>query len=150
MNKQSKTVFLAALAFAAHSGSASAYYSASATLDAAGNRAGAADLAVVRCFDNGNGAPHHLAAAVQDLSPPASGLLLSLQILKAPSIATVTDRASADGNFSPIAILAGGAGTYYLSLSKTAAGARNFLVGWECQTASNTGTGTDISVLQIQ
>lgn len=152
MKNQTKKSFIAAsvLAVAGYVGPAMAYYSGQATLDVAGNNAKAADLAVVNCYDDGHGAPHHLAAAVQDLSPPSPGLLVNLQLFKSPQITTVTDTVSADGNYSPIATLNGGPGNYYLSIHKTNAGARNFLVGWECQTVDNVGTGTNISVLQFQ
>ena len=152
MNKTfCKPIFLAALlAAAGHAAPAAAYYSAGVTLDAGGGNAAATDLAAVNCYDNGAGAPHHLAAAVQDMSPPVSGLLVGLHIFKDIQMTTATDAASADGGWSPIASLAGGAGTYYLSVRKTKAGARNVYVGWECQTAANAATGTGISVLQVQ
>lgn len=141
---------MATLATAAYSGNALAYYSGTAVLDPSGTNASATDLASVDCYDNGNGAPHHFSAAVQDMSPSASGLWVSLHILKDSQMTTVTDHASGDGGWSQIATVNGGPGTYYMSVRKTAAGSRNFLVGWECQTINNVGTGTDLKVLQFQ
>jgi hypothetical protein len=135
---------------AGHSPSALAYYSGGGVLDAAGNNASATDLATVNCFDDGHGEPHHFSAAVQDQSQPVPGLLVSLHIFKLPSMTTVTDTVSGDGNWSDIATVVGGPGTYYLSIRKTAAGARTFFAGWECQTINNVGTGTEINVLQMQ
>jgi len=146
-----RNVFLAAaLGGLGQAGPALAYYNGAATLDPGGNNAQATAFAAVNCFNNGNGDPHHFSAAVQDLSAPSPGLLVSLHIFKDTQMTTVTDPASGDGNDSPFAIVAGGAGTYYLSIRKTDLGARNFNVAWECQTIDNVGTGTGISVLQIQ
>jgi hypothetical protein len=153
MNKTSlKHVFLASLLVAwGYAGSALAYYSAeNIPLDAGGGNPGASDYAAVTCYDNGNGAPHHFSAALQDLSAPVPGLFVSLHIFKDTQMTTVTDSVSADGNWSPIATVAGGPGVYYLSVRKTNTGVRNFTIGWECQTADFRGTGTDISVLQVQ
>ncbi len=143
-----KSGFIAASLLAAmgYAGHAMAYGVGSAVLDAAGNNASATDLASVNC----PAGTHHLSAAVQDTSPAAPGLWVSLRLFKDTQMTTVTDTVSADGNWSPIATLNGGPGTYYLSVSKTNVGARNFTVGWECQSADNVGTGTDIQVLQIQ
>jgi hypothetical protein len=145
-----RALLASALAMLGLAGPSQAYYSASATLDVAGNNASAVAYAAVQCYDNGAGPPDHLAAAVQDLSAPVSGLFLSLHIFKDTQMTTVTDAAAGDGGFSPVAVLAGGPGTYYLSLRKTSQGARAFNIGWECQTADNVGTGTGITVLQFQ
>jgi len=146
-----KNAFLASLlAACGYAGPALAYYSGGATLDPGGNNAQASAYATVNCYDNGAGAPHHLSASVQDLSAPAPGLLVSLHIFKDTQMTTTTDAASGDGVDSPYATLAAGGGVYYLSVRKTNQGARNFQVTWECQTANNAGTGTGLSVLQIQ
>lgn len=143
--------FIASIVIAlGHIGSAPAYYSAAATLDPGGSNAQATDLASVNCYDDGNGAPDHLSATVMDASAPMPGLLVSLQLFKDTHMTTVTDIASGDGNYSPNATLFGGSGVYSLSVHKTNVGARNFYVAWECQTANNVGTGTGITVLQIQ
>jgi len=62
----------------------------------------------------------------------------------------VTDTVSGDANSSPAAMIGGGDGVYYLSVSKTASGARNFTVTYHCQTAADVHTGTDITVFQVQ
>ena len=125
-------------------------HSAGATIDAAGNNASATDLASVICYDDGNGAPHHLYTQIQDTSSPVSGLLVSTQIYKDNQMTNTTDTVSGDANYSIPAILNGGQGEYILSVSKTAVGARNFNITYHCQTAADVHTGTDITVFQVQ
>jgi len=125
-------------------------HSAGATIDSDGNNASATDLAQVICYDDGDGPADHLYVTIQDNSPPVSGLLLSAQIFKDGQMTNVTDTVSGDANSSPPARISGGDGVYYLSVSKTATGARNFTVTYHCQTAADVHTGTDITVLQGQ
>lgn len=146
-NKFFQTLMAATLATAA--GQALAH-SAGAVLDAAGNNASATDMAQVICYDDGNGTPHHLYTQIQDLSPPVPGLYLSTQIYTDTQMANATDPVSGDTSPSPVAAVAGGEGPYYVVISKTAAGARTFDFTYHCQTANDTHTGTDISVLQVQ
>ena len=149
-----KTAFLAASISVAlgYSGLTAAYYSAEVVLDPAGNNANATDLAVVTCGDGTD----NFSAAVNDLSSPVSGLLVSLHIFtqNAPAgvnyMATVTDGVSGDGGWSDIASVYAGPGTYYLSVVKTNAGFRDITVGWDCRDANNNSTGISINVLQFQ
>ena len=140
------SLILAAIAYANYA----AAHSAGATIDAAGNNASATDLAQVICYDDGDGPTDHLYVTIQDNSPPVSGLLLSAQVYKDGHMTNVTDTVSGDANSSPLARIGGGDGVYYLSVSKTASGARNFTVTYHCQTAADVHTGTDITVLQVQ
>ena len=125
-------------------------HSAGATIDSAGNNASATDLAQVICYYDGDGPTDHLYVTIQDNSPPVSGLLLSAQVYKDGHMTNVTDTVSGDANSSPSAKISGGDGVYYLSVSKTATGARDFTVTYHCQTAADVHTGTDITVLQVQ
>jgi len=125
-------------------------HSAGGTIDSAGNNASATDLAQVICYDDGDGPTDHLYVTIQDNSPPVSGLLISAQIFKDGQMTNVTDTVSGDANSSPPARISGGDGVYYLSVSKTATGARNFTVTYHCQTAADVHTGTDITVFQVQ
>ena len=127
-----------------HTGLSMAYGIGGAVLDPAGNNASATDLASINCPSG----THHFSAAVQDNSIPVSGLLVSVHIYKDTQMTTAT--APTDGNWSDIATVNGGAGTYYLSVRKTNAGARSFTVGWDCQTSDNNSTGIDLNVLQVQ
>ena len=140
------SLILAAIAYANYA----AAHSAGATIDAAGNNASATDLAQVICYDDGDGPTDHLYVTIQDNSPPVSGLLLSAQVYKDGHMTNVTDTVSGDANSSPSAKISGGDGVYYLSVSKTATGARDFTVTYHCQTAADVHTGTDITVLQVQ
>lgn len=125
-------------------------HSGGAVLDPAGNNASATDLAAITCFDDGNGAPHHLFGQVKDLSAPVPGLLVSFHIYKGLQMTTSTDTVSGDANYSPGVSLNGGPGQYLISVTKTSAGARTFDVVWHCVTSNDTHTGTDISVYQAQ
>ncbi|MGZ8175000.1 MAG: hypothetical protein ACXW1Z_19995 [Methylobacter sp.] len=123
-------------------------HSGGAVTDAAGNNAGATDLVAVTCSDDGNGTPHHLTSQIKDQSGPVSGLLLSLHLQKGNQMKTATDSVSGDANYSPEISLNGGPGVYYMSITKTAAGARLFDIIWHCMTSDGQHTGTDIAVLQ--
>ncbi len=131
-------------------------HSAGATIDGSGGNANATDLAQVFCYDDGNGQAHHLVVQIKDLSPPVPGLLLSAQIYGGNQMTNVTDTVSGDGFASNEAILVGGESLsdgvqlYYISVSKTKAGARNFEITYHCMTSYSTHTGTDITVLQVQ
>ena len=146
-----KKIIMAAsiMVAAGYAGGASAH-SAGATIDSAGNNASATDLAQVICYDDGDGPTDHLFVQIQDASSPVSGLLVSAQIYKDNKMTNTTDTVSGDANASPGTTLIGGNGVYYLSVSKTAIGARNFTVTYHCQTAAEVHTGTDITVFQVQ
>ena len=119
-------------------------------IDSGSNNASATDLAVVSCYNDGNGAPAYLFGQIQDMSPPVPGQLLSFHIQKGQQMITSTDTVSGDAFHSPAVRLNGGAGDYYISATKTAPGVRLFDVIWHCMTSSDTHTGTDISVYQVQ
>ncbi|MDI1231165.1 MAG: hypothetical protein PSU93_08460 [Methylobacter sp.] len=142
-------VALSILVAVGHAGITFAH-DAGALIDGAGNNASATDLAAVTCTDDGNGVPHHLFGRVKDSSSPVPGLLVNFHIYKGQQMTTSTDPVSGDDNYSPGVSLNGGPGTYYISVTKTSAGARDFNVIWHCVTSDNKHTGTDITVLQIQ
>ncbi len=142
-----KIIMAASIMIAASDASA---HSAGATIDVAGSNASATDLASVICYDDGNGAPHHLYTQIQDTSSPVSGLLVSTQIYKDSQMTNTTDTVSGDANYSNQATLNGGGGEYIISVSKTASGARNFNITYHCQTSADVHTGTDITVFQVQ
>jgi len=130
------------------SGFASAH-TAGAVMDPAGNKASFTALALVTCFDDGNGPADHIIARVRDNSPAVPSLLVSLQILKGGRAINVTDATSGDAGFSNFAVLHGGAGAYQLMANKTAAGARDFEVEFHCNAADGTHTGTDTLIQQF-
>ena len=125
-------------------------HSGGGAIDPAGTNASATILAAVTCSDDGNGTPDHLFGQIKDLSAPVPGLLVSFHIYKGIKMTTSTDAISGDANYSPGATLNGGPGVYYISVTKTAAGTREFDVIWHCVTSGDIHTGTDISVYQIQ
>lgn len=145
-----KTLVAVSLLMAAGYADIASAHSGGGTIDPNGTNASASDLAVVTCFDDGNGTPHHLAAQVKDSSSPVSGLLLSLHLQKGNQMTTITDTVSGDTNYSPLITLNGGAGVYYMSVTKSNAGSRVFDVIWHCVTNNGDHTGTDIAVVQAQ
>jgi len=138
-------VALSILVAVGHAGITFAH-DAGALIDSAGNNASATDLAAVTCADG----THHLFGQVKDLSSPVPGLLVNFHIYKGKQMTTSTDSVSGDGNYSPGVSLNGDAGTYYISVTKTSAGARTFNVIWHCMTSDNQHASTDITVLQVQ
>lgn len=125
-------------------------HSGGGAIDSGGTNASATDLAAVTCYDDGNGTPHHLFGQVKDFSDPVPGLLVSFHIYKGQQMTTSTDTVSGDASYSPGVSLNGGAGVYYISVTKTAAGVRIFDVIWHCVTSGDVHTGTDIVVYQAQ
>ncbi len=125
-------------------------HSAGGAIDATGSNASSTDLATVTCYDDGDGPTAYLFIQIQDFSAPVPGLLLSMQAYKGSQMINDTDSVSGDANASPGAKLYAGDGTYYISVSKTAAGVRTFSVNYHCMTAQGTHTGTDINLLQAQ
>ncbi|MDO9424641.1 MAG: hypothetical protein Q7T40_10705 [Methylobacter sp.] len=143
-----KKAFITALISisAGHAGIALAH-SGGGIIDPGSNNASATDLAAVTC---GPGT-HHLSAQVKDISGPVPGLLLSLHLYKGNQMTTSTDAISGDANYSPPISLNAGQGVYYMSLTKTNIGGRQFDVIWHCMAGDDaTHTETDISVVQFQ
>jgi hypothetical protein len=145
-----KKAFMTAsiLVAAGHAGLSLAH-SGGGVLDPGGNNASATDLAAVTCYDDGNGAPHHLFGQIKDMSAPG-GPLLSFHIYKGLQMTTSTDTVPGDAFYSPAVQLNGGPGVYYISATKTGPGARLFDVIWHCVTSGDVHTGTDIAIYQIQ
>lgn len=119
------------------------------TLDSAGNNPNAVALGAVSCGNDGRGPADHLVVQITDLSAPVPGMLVSAQILKNNRMINVTDPVSGDGKASAFVSLQGGAGSYYVSINKTATGSRNVFVTYHCQTAEGNHTGTDPVVYQL-
>ncbi len=143
------TAFTALLSLAS---SFSHAHEAAATMDADGTVAQFTGYAIVTCSIDDNGVPDNLVVAVEDLSPPVPGLLVSMQIIKDKSnlAANTTDLISGDGNASAPMVVHGGPGSYHILVNKTAAGARTFRVVFHCMTMNDIHTTTDIVVKQFQ
>ncbi len=125
-------------------------HSTRATMDASGTSATFTGLARVTCFDDGGGPAALLMARVRDNSPPVTGLLVNLQVVKGAAALSISDPVSGDANYSDYIALPGGNGEYIMMLNKTAAGARTFDIEWHCVAANNQHTGTDITVQQFK
>lgn len=146
MNKLQSVMFVAACSLLAAQAGA---HTTRATMDAAGNRATFTGMAHVTCSDDGSGAPAMLTARVRDNSPPITGLMINLQIVKDHSALSISDTVSGDAGYSEFIALPGGAGVYTMMVNKTAAGARDFDIEWHCMTADGLHTATDIVVRQF-
>ena len=127
----------------------SSAHDAGATLDPNGNVRSFTGMALVTCFDDGNGPADNLIARVRDLSPAVPGLLVNLQVVKGNKSNSITDTVSGDANFSPFITLQGGPGTYSIIVNKTDVGSRQFDLEYHCQTRTGVHTGTSIGVTQF-
>lgn len=125
-------------------------HTAGGPIDAAGNNASATDLGSIQCSNDGTGDAKYLVVSIEDQSSPVNGLLLSAQIMKNNHMINVTDPVSGDGKPSASVSLAEGNGPYQVSVNKTAAGVRNFVLTYHCLTESGDHTGTDIFAYQLQ
>ncbi len=121
-------------------------HNATAMIDVASNNAGATDLAIVSC----TGGTAYLEGTVRDMSAPVLGLILSYHIYRDLKMATSTDYIAGDSSPSPVIRVWGADGNFFISLTKTKAGARLFDVTWHCKDAAGNHTGTDITVAQVQ
>ena len=140
----------AILSFGIYSTAHAHSYEGLATIDAGGNNPSATALALMTCFDDGNGEPAKLFVQLRDKSAPVDGLLLSVQIYKGNKATSITDPVSGDANYSQAVELNAGPGTYWVMLNKTAAGPRRFDLIWHCVTADDIHTGTEIVIKQFQ
>lgn len=138
-----KTLFVLALSgyaelIIAHSGGG--------VLDPNGNNAGATDMAIVSC----SGGTAYLEGQIKDMSAPVANLLLSFHIYQGLKMATSTDYIAGDSSPSPAIQVWGGDVNYFISATKTAAGARLFEATWHCKDAAGNHTETALSVVQVQ
>lgn len=142
-------LLLSAWAICGYAGIAGAH-GAGATMDAEGISRTFTGVALVSCFDDGNGPAENLIARIRDNSPPVPGLLTNLQVFKDNKAISITDTVPGDADYSPFVTLHGGPGVYILIANKTDVGARTFDLEWHCNTVDGIHTGTEISVTQFE
>lgn len=140
--------------------SAASAHTAGAVLDPVGNNASATDMAVVYCYDDGSGAPYSLVTQISDETRSNPEVFVNTQIfvksidpftgLDNSQLINATDPVPGDGLYGPEISVVGYDKPYYISVSKTAAGANQFSIVYHCMTANHIHTGTDINVLQVQ
>lgn len=106
-------------------------------------------VAVVSCFDDGNGPAENLIVRIRDNSPAVPGLLTNVHIFKGNKAVGISDTVSGDADYSPFVTLHGGPGAYFVIVSKTDAGERAFDLEWHCNTVDDVHTGTDIAITQF-
>ena len=147
LSKFSISLFIT-LCLLSYAASSSAH-DAGATMDAAGISRTFTGVAIVTCFDDGNGPAEKLIAQIRDNSPSVPGLLVNLQIFKNNKAVSITDTVSGDAEYSPFVELHGGNGVYFVFVNKTDVGARDFDLTWHCLTEDDIHTGTEISVSQF-
>lgn len=109
-------------------------------------------VALVTCFDDGNGPADYLMANIKDhpANPPVEGMFVNLILFKAGQAVSTTDIVPGDNNPSPLVSLRGGANVYYMIASKTRAGVRDIAVEYHCMTADHMHTGTDLRLEYYQ
>ncbi|MDC8445242.1 MAG: hypothetical protein LV471_04845 [Nitrosomonas sp.] len=108
-------------------------------------------VAVVTCTYDGVGsaADYYLTAQIRDNSPAIPGLLINLHIFKGNKAVSISDTISGDADYSPFVELRGGAGAYFVIVSKTDAGERSFDLEWHCMAGNDTHTDTEIGITQF-
>lgn len=141
-----KKAFIAASILAAAVPGIAQAHGGGGAIDPNGDNPSATILAGVNC----SGGTDFLVAQVRDDSGFVPGLFLSLHLQKGLKMTSVTDTVSGDNFASAEAHLAGGDGQYFMSLTKTDAGTRNFDVTWHCMNNNGDHTDTEISVYQVQ
>lgn len=117
-------------------------------IDPAGNVPSFTAVAMVTCFDDGNGPADYLIASIRDLpsNPAVEGMFVNMSLFKGSKAISTTDVVPGDNNPSSSIKLNGGNGVYFMIVSKTKAGTRNVSVDYHCMTANNAHTGTDVAL----
>lgn len=118
-------------------------------IDPTGNVPSFTAVAMVTCYDDGNGPADHLIANIKDLpsNPAVEGMFVNMTLFKGSKAISVTDVVPGDDNPSQFIKLSAGNGVYFMIVSKTKAGARSVFVDYHCRTANDVHTGTDIALL---
>jgi hypothetical protein len=121
-------------------------------IDPAGNVASFTAVALVTCFNDGNGVADNLIANIRDLpsNPAVEGMFVNLTLFKGSMAISTTDITPGDNNPSPAVKLSAGTGAYFMIVSKTKPGARNIAIEYHCMTQDNVHTGTGIDLVHYQ
>jgi hypothetical protein len=125
-----------------------------------GKKPGATDIYQVTCYDDGAGvgAPARLDVQVQDLVP-VKPPLITAQVQKGAVNVSTTDPKDGDKKASPLVSAPGGAGTYTVTVSKTAKPGKPdkvraypeiYRLTFHCMSGSGQHAGTDIETTQNQ
>lgn len=117
-------------------------------IDPVGNVPSFTAVAMVSCYNDGNGDADYLMASIRDLpsNPAVEGMFVNMSLFKGSKAISTTDVIPGDDNPSPSIKLNGGNGVYFMIVSKTKAGTRNVFVDYHCMTANNVHTGTDVAL----
>ncbi len=138
VNNKKTLAAISALSLLGYAGIASAHdYNG-----ALGKPAAATDLFQVSCFDDGSGPADRLAVQVRE-EAPASGPLVSVQVVSGIVAKNTTDPVNGNATYSPV-INVKGNNTYSLTVDKTKAGkvATTYAISYHCLTSANAHTGT--------
>ncbi len=108
-------------------------------------------VAVVTCAYDGSGsaADYYLTAQIRDNSPAVPELFTNLHIFKGNQAVSISDTTPGDAHYSPFVELHGGAGVYFVIVSKTDVGERTFDLEWHCMDGNDTHTETELGVTQF-
>ncbi len=94
----------------------------------------------------------HLVASVKDMAPKLASLI-SIEVKKNNKSVSSTDRIDGDTKYSPEVRLAGGAGTYLLTIKKSKSvkkGSEIYVAQFHCETSGNSHAETQIQPIQNQ
>ena len=144
-----KTFTLVALVFA---GTASAHDQ----LGNLGKSAGATDLYIVTCSNDGSGATAKLSTSVTvPAGTTANGVKVSVRTvaIRPPlsfKATNTTDAYNTDLLSSPVVNTLGTDGDFYVSVGKSATGLAAYQLAFHCLTSTNAHTGADIMMVQNQ
>ena len=116
---------------------------------ALGKAASATDYYQVTCSDDGNGPADRLIVQIKDVAPAVKPLV-SVLIINGLQAQNTTDAVDGDATGSPALNIKGKTTTYYMLVSKTAAGVETYSLDYHCLTLSGAHTGTDIFPFQNQ
>lgn len=117
-------------------------------IDPVGNVPSFTAVAMVSCYNDGNGDADHLIARIKDLpsNPAIEGMFVNMTLFKGSKAISITDVVPGDDNPSQFIKLSAGNGVYFMIVSKTKAGARNVFVDYHCRTSDDVHTGTHIDL----
>ncbi|MGZ8097113.1 MAG: hypothetical protein ACXWUD_12815 [Methylosarcina sp.] len=146
MNKKLFKHLMSAASVAVFAGYGS-FASAHTQTGSLGDDAGTTDIYQVTCA-TGDTTSGRLEVSV--LNVTASSPLLNVLIEKDGQSSSATDAVSGDSDYSPLASVTAGDGSYTVTLDKAGAGTLNYSMEFHCKTGAGLHTGDDTSIVILE
>ncbi|MGZ8214071.1 MAG: hypothetical protein ACXWTP_06190 [Methylosarcina sp.] len=146
MNKKLFKHLMSAASVAVFAGYGS-FASAHTQTQSLGEDAGTTDIYQVTC-STGDDTSGRLEITV--LNTTASSPLLNVLVEKDGQSSSATDAVSGDSDYSPLASVTAGDGSYTVTLDKAGAGTLNYSMEFHCKTGSGLHTGDDTSIAILE